>query len=167
MLRQTTSRIIRRAFHASRQARQADDAGASGALKLTFALPHQAIMSDATVDLVNLPGCAGSYGITAGHTPNVSQLMPGVVEIFENRAEEATEKYFVAGGYAFYMPDGTLKIAATEACKIDDLDAAVVQKQLDDSKARMGSATPGSEEHAVAQIEVEANTAMAQALGVN
>ena len=49
MLRQTTSRIIRRAFHASRQARQADDAGASGALKLTFALPHQAIMSDATV----------------------------------------------------------------------------------------------------------------------
>ena len=139
-----------------------------------------------------MPGCAGSYGITAGHTPNVSQLMPGVsffffllylsllisissntnfntqvVEIFENRAEEATEKYFVAGtsfffcsrktrnhssiqhnkqtktgGYAFYMPDGTLKIAATEACKIDDLDAAVVQKQLDDSKARMGSATP-------------------------
>ena len=72
-----------------------------------------------------------------------------------------------SGGYAFYMPDGTLKIAATEACKIDDLDAAVVQKQLDDSKARMGSATPGSEEHAVAQIEVEANTAMAQALGVN
>ena len=65
------------------------------------------------------------------------------------------------------MPDGTLKIAATEACKIDDLDAAVVPKQLDDSKARMGSATPGSEEHAVAQIEVEANTAMAQALGVN
>ena len=65
------------------------------------------------------------------------------------------------------MPDGSLKIAATEACKIDDLDAAVVQKQLDDSKARMGSATPGSEEHAVAQIEVEANTAMAQALGVN
>ena len=49
MLKQTTSRIIRRAFHASRQARQADDAGASGALKLTFALPHQAIMSDATV----------------------------------------------------------------------------------------------------------------------
>ena len=49
MLRQTTSRIIRRAFHASRQARQAEDAGASGALKLTFALPHQAIMSDATV----------------------------------------------------------------------------------------------------------------------
>ena len=84
-------------------------------MKLTFALPHQAIMSDATVsfflifratenahslmsffgcvefqisdlytyiqvDLVNLPGCAGSYGITGlvGHTPNVSQLMPGV-----------------------------------------------------------------------------------------
>ena len=70
-----------------------------------------------------MPGCAGSYGITAGHTPNVSQLMPGVVEIFENRAEEATEKYFVAGGYAFYLPDGSLKIAATEACKLDDLDA--------------------------------------------
>ena len=52
MLRQTTSRIIRRAFHASRQARQADDAGASGALKLTFALPHQAIMSDATVSFL-------------------------------------------------------------------------------------------------------------------
>ena len=49
MLRQTTSRIFRRTFHASRQARMAEDASGSGALKLTFALPHQAIMSEATV----------------------------------------------------------------------------------------------------------------------
>lgn len=107
------------------------------------------------------------YGITAGHTPNVTQLMPGVVEIFENRSEEATEKYFVAGGYAFYMPDETLQIAATEAFKLDELDGAVVQKQLEDARSKMSSATPGSEEHAIAQIEVEANTAMSQALGLN
>eukprot|EP00940_MAST-03C_sp_MAST-3C-sp2_P002185 g2185.t1 len=170
-----SSRLMTRAFHASRAAMQAEAAGASGELKLTFALPHQPIYEDSTVsiankfsfvDLVNLPGVTGTYGITAGHTPNVTQLMPGVVEIFENRSEEPTDKYFVAGGYAFAMPDNTLQIAATEACKLEDIDPAVVQKQLDESQAKMGSATPGSAEHASAQIEVETNTAMAQALGL-
>jgi len=117
------------------------------------------------VDLVNLPGVSGTYGITAGHTPNVSQLMPGVVEIYETRDADP-EKYFVAGGYAFFAPDDTLQIAAVEACKVEDLDAATVTAQLADSKTKMGAASPGSPEHATAQIEVEANTAMAQALGV-
>jgi len=156
--------VSRRSFHATRAALQATDAGAEGGLRLTLALPHAPIIEDKAVDLVNLPSVAGTYGITAGHTPNVSQLMPGVVEIYETRDSEP-EKYFVAGGYAVFSPDNKLQIAAVEACNVDDLDAAAVQAQLADSKTKMGQATPGSEEHASAQIEWEANTAMAQALG--
>ena len=46
-----SSRFMTRAFHASRVAMQAEDAGASGALRLTFALPHQPLFQDAKVGL--------------------------------------------------------------------------------------------------------------------
>ena len=52
-----------------------------------------------TVDRVIIPGAEGVYGVTAGHTPIVSQLKPGVVEIVHEAAGEA-EKYFVSGGFA-------------------------------------------------------------------
>ena len=64
------------------------------------------------------------------------------------------------------MPDNTLQIAATEACKLDELDGAAVQKNLDEAQTRLGQATPDTEEWASAKIEVETNTAMAQALGL-
>lgn len=199
------------------------------------------------VDLVNLPGVTGTYGVTAGHTPNVTQLTPGVRSSSNEKISRAfarppgcdsvnsqyipflctrtASNYYrrlskflktdllkrltntswvvryvvlyplslylsflvlsidpreatvsheisidsftsISGGYAFAMPDNTLQIAATEACKVDDLDAVLVQKQLDESQSKLGSATPGSEEHALAQIEVDTNTAMAQALGL-
>ena len=45
--------------------------------------------------MVQLPGVTGEFGVTAGHTPNVSQLVPGVVQIHTEGAEP--EKYFVSG----------------------------------------------------------------------
>ena len=47
------------------------------------------------VKLVQLPGVCGEFGVTAGHTPNISQLVPGVVQIHTDAPEP--EKYFVSG----------------------------------------------------------------------
>ena len=128
--------------------------------------PHRAIYEKANVELVRLPGVSGEFGITAGHTPNVSQLVPGVVRVYAEKDGEADE-WFVSGGYAMTHPDNSLDVAAVEVCKLDDLDLGTVQSNLAEAKARMESAAEGSPERATAQIEVECNTAMELALSTS
>lgn len=53
--------------------------------------------TDTAVDLVIIPGVSGDYGVTAGHTPTISELRPGTVEIFHQQDGEA-EKFFISGG---------------------------------------------------------------------
>eukprot|EP00941_MAST-03F_sp_MAST-3F-sp1_P001374 g1374.t1 len=165
------SRILRRSVRSTNVARFqqvrsfADEAAASNdGLSLTFAVPHRALYEKAAVELVRLPGVSGEFGITAGHTPNISQLVPGVVRVYPEKEGEP-EEWFVSGGYAMTHPDNSLDVAAVEVCALEDLDAATVTANLAESKARMESAPEGSSERASAQIEVECNTAMAQALG--
>lgn len=85
--RQNMVRIASRTF--------ADDAAA---INLNFAMPHGVLYENEQVELVRLTSCAGEYGITAGHTPNVSQLAPGLALVYKSKDDEP-EKYFVSGKF--------------------------------------------------------------------
>jgi hypothetical protein len=50
-------------------------------LTLNFSTPHTPVYTKKTVDKVVLPGAAGEYGVTAGHSPIISELKPGVVSV--------------------------------------------------------------------------------------
>jgi F0F1-type ATP synthase epsilon subunit len=39
---------------------------------------------------VKIPGMDGEYGVTAGHTPIISQLKPGVVAIMHEAVRQRT-----------------------------------------------------------------------------
>lgn len=54
---------------------------ASDELLLNFTTPHAPVYTKKVVDKVILPGVAGEYGITAGHSPIISELRPGVVSV--------------------------------------------------------------------------------------
>jgi hypothetical protein len=69
-------------------------------LTLNFAMPHGAIYTNESVELVRLTSCIGEYGITAGHTPNVSQLAPGLAQIYKTK-DAAPDVYFVSGSCGF------------------------------------------------------------------
>jgi hypothetical protein len=79
------SRVAVRSFHASarvmKEAAAAPAAGAGLVLKLNFCTPHTPIYTNHSIDKVMLPGEIGEYGITAGHSPLISQLKSGVVLI--------------------------------------------------------------------------------------
>ena len=65
-------------------------------ITLNFAMPHGILYENEEVELVRLTSCAGEYGVTAGHTPNVSQLAPGLARVYKDKdAEPAT--FFVSG----------------------------------------------------------------------
>ena len=83
--KRTVANVLARSF--------SDDASK---ITLNFAMPHGALYEDEQVDLVRLTSCAGEYGVTAGHTPNVSQLSPGLAQVYKNKDGEP-DVYFVSG----------------------------------------------------------------------
>merc|ERR1712151_1241730 len=95
-----------------------------------------------------------------GHTPNVSELKPGVVEIFHDKDEKEPEKFFVAGGFAFMHPNSTCDITAIEACKIEDLDGDAAAAAMAQYKSKMDAAPADSLERSEAQIGYDTAAAM-------
>ena len=157
--------VARRGFHSSPAvfAEEATDAATQVTLNLTT--PHAAIHEGVKVDMVIIPGVAGEYGVTAGHTPVVSELKPGVVQIFHDRNEEP-EKYFLAAGFAATHPNSVTDLMAVEAVPLDDIDGDAARKGLGEFKAAMDKAEAGSVERAEAQIGFEVHSAMCIALGL-
>jgi F-type H+-transporting ATPase subunit delta len=72
--------VARMAFRRLATAAPAE-AAASNQLTLNFTTPHTPVYTKKLIDKVMLPGTAGEYGVTAGHSPIISELKPGVVSV--------------------------------------------------------------------------------------
>ncbi|KAJ0397419.1 hypothetical protein P43SY_008590 [Pythium insidiosum] len=144
----------------------ADASGATAtATKVTLNLtsPYQAFFKNAQVDLVQIPGVDGEYGVTAGHTPIISQLKPGVVKVHVER-EKDVQSFFTAGGFALTHADSTTDIACVELVKLEDVDVAAAEAGLNKFKAAVAAAPEGSAEKAEAQIGLDVHQALVSAL---
>jgi F-type H+-transporting ATPase subunit epsilon len=139
----------------------------SDRLILNLACPHQVVHKGKQVGLVVLPGVIGEFGVTAGHTPIISELRSGVVSIYNNVGDtEPAEKFFVSGGFSFSHASNVTDINVVECVKLDDLDADAAKRGLVEHRAAMEKAPADSIERAKAQISVEVYEAMCSALGV-
>ncbi len=54
--------------------------------------------------LVTVPGGEGDYGVLAGHAPMITTVRAGVIEVYEKRESGASDRIFVAGGFAEVTP---------------------------------------------------------------
>eukprot|EP00616_Rhizochromulina_sp_CCMP1243_P017402 CAMPEP_0118961566 /NCGR_PEP_ID=MMETSP1173-20130426/206_1 /TAXON_ID=1034831 /ORGANISM="Rhizochromulina marina cf, Strain CCMP1243" /LENGTH=163 /DNA_ID=CAMNT_0006909745 /DNA_START=44 /DNA_END=535 /DNA_ORIENTATION=- len=158
---------VRRAIPAVRAAgaRSFSDAAAAAGMTLNFSLPHRSVYFEKSVDRVVIPGMEGVYGITAGHTPIVSEMKPGVVDIVHAAGEEP-EKYFVSGGIAITHDNSLTEISAIEAVQLDEIDGDAVKDSFAKAKTAFDGAEAGSMEKAEAQIQMEVSKEMAAAIGV-
>ena len=151
---------------ATRMAEEGAAAAATAdAVTLNFSVPHECIYEKKEVDLVILPGEAGEYGVTAGHTPNITQLKPGVMTIHHEKDDKDPETFFVSGGFAVTHEDSTTDVSVIEAFKLDDLDVAAAQAGYTEAKGRYDTAAEESTAKAEAQIDMETFAAVADALG--
>lgn len=187
MLSRTTAAVLRRSASLTARRSMSEAAGApSSSVTLNFNLPHETLYDGAQVYSVIVPGVEGEYGVTANHVPYVGQLKPGVLQILHEENTSEPEKYFVAGGYALTHENsvtvshhfGNPQIIITvsdhqiqdvvcpEAVKLEDIDSSAVSAQYDAAKSAFASAEAGTVEQAEAQIEMEVNRAMGQAIGV-
>ncbi|RHY11706.1 hypothetical protein DYB36_000112 [Aphanomyces astaci] len=160
------SRAVRRSIHTTALRAATENASSSAvATKVTLNLstPHQAFYKGVQVDLVQVPGLVGEYGVTAGHTPIISQLKPGVIAVHEER-DKVVKKFFTAGGFAFTHADSTTDIAAVELIKVEDIDASAAEAGVQKYKQALEQAADGTPEKVEAQIAYETHLALVAAL---
>ena len=141
------------------------EAAASGNLTINFNLPHTTLYDGKEVAQVIVPGVAGEYGVTAGHSAIVSQMKAGVLQIIHLDGGEP-EKYFVPGGFALSHENSCTDITCPEAVKLDDLDGSAIQAAFGDARKAYDSAPDDSEEKAQAQIDMDTCRAMGGAVGI-
>ncbi len=88
--------------------------------------PEQLLVSRA-VEMVVVPGSEGHFGVLPGHSPLISTIRPGTVDIYEGRT--VTERIFVVGGIAEVTPE-RCTVLADEAMPPDSLDRAALDAEL-------------------------------------
>lgn len=97
--------------------------------KIIFELvsPERLLMST-SADMVVVPGTEGDFGVMAGHTPLVSTIRPGIVEVHD---DDVITRLFVRGGFAEVSP-ASLTVLAEEAVALADVELADLDQQLRD-----------------------------------
>ncbi len=89
------------------------------------------------VDMVVVPGTEGDFGVLPGHTPMISTVRPGIVDVYEGR--EIVERMFVAGGFA-EVTAARCTVLADRAVAVDELDRAATEQTLKDAREDLADA---------------------------
>ena len=111
--------------------------------KVNFELvsPERLLVSEA-FDMVIVPGSEGDFGVLPGHTPLISTVRPGVIDIHDGG--KIAHRVFVGGGFAEVTPD-RCTVLAEDAAMVDDIDTADVDRRIQDAELDLRDAESDSE----------------------
>ena len=100
--------------------------------KIAFDLvsPEKLLLSD-TADMVTIPGTEGYMGVMAGHSPVVTTLRPGMIDVLKDGVDQ---RYFIRGGFA-EVSATKVTILAEEAIPFAELDLQVLDQRIKDAEA--------------------------------
>ncbi len=102
------------------------------------------------VDQVDVPGAEGDFGVLAGHAPLIALIRPGMLTV--HAGGEQTQ-IVVLGGLAEVGPGG-LTVLADVATSVEDLDRALLQRQIAQMEQDIREMTQGSElDKAIARLD--------------
>jgi F-type H+-transporting ATPase subunit epsilon len=85
-----------------------------------------AIFSGA-VEMVIAHGNLGDLGISPGHAPLLTDLMPGPIRLIKQGGEE--EVFYISGGFLEVQPN-VVEVLADIASRASDLDEAAAQEAM-------------------------------------
>ncbi len=80
-------------------------------------------------EMVVVPGSEGDFGVLPCHSPLISSIRPGVIDVYEGG--QVTDKIFIAGGFAEVTP-ARCTVLAEEAMPVADINRAKTEAQLKD-----------------------------------
>ncbi|MBM85577.1 MAG: F0F1 ATP synthase subunit epsilon [Rhodospirillaceae bacterium] len=85
------------------------------------------LVTSKDVSMVVVPGANGFFGVLPRHSPLISTLIPGVIDVYEEGF--ITDRIFVAGGFAEVTED-RCTVLAELATSVDELDPDVMDTQI-------------------------------------
>jgi F-type H+-transporting ATPase subunit epsilon len=85
---------------------------------------------------VVVPGTEGNFGVLPGHSPLISTIRPGTVDIYMGGS--VSERIFVVGGIAEVTPE-RCTVLADEALSPDSLDRAALDAELSEVEGNLPS----------------------------
>ena len=91
--------------------------------------PERLLLS-VMADMVTVPGAEGYMGVMAGHSPLVSTLRAGMIDVLVNGKDD---RYFIRGGFAEISPT-KITVLAEEAIPMTELDLAVLDQRIADAQ---------------------------------
>ena len=89
------------------------------------------------VDMVVVPGAEGDFGAMAAHSPLISAVRPGLIDIHDGG--KVSERIFVAGGFSEVTAE-RVTVLAEEALALADITAELVEKRMTEAKAAVAAA---------------------------
>ena len=95
--------------------------------------PEKLIISVAA-SMVVIPGAEGDFGILPSHTPIISSMRPGVIDVYNESKIE--KKIFVSGG-SLEMIDDQCTVLADEAVFLEDIDPSGMRQRLATAREAM------------------------------
>jgi F-type H+-transporting ATPase subunit epsilon len=95
-------------------------------VELEIVSPAKLLLSR-NVDMVVMPGYDGDLAAMGGHAPMITLLRGGVITLYEGAA--ATDRFFVAGGFAEITPERCTILADT-AVPVSELSTQATQADL-------------------------------------
>jgi F-type H+-transporting ATPase subunit epsilon len=98
--------------------------------------PEQLLLSE-NVEQVVVPGADGYFTVLKGHSPFMSTLKPGVVDVTRPGGEKM--RIFVRAGFADVNPTG-LTILAEEAMPVAEVDPEALAQSVKDAEEDLADA---------------------------
>jgi len=130
-------------------------------LQFELVSPEKLLVSKA-VAMVTVPGGEGDFGVLIGHSPLITTVRPGVIEVYEQSDTEVTERLFVAGGFAEVTGE-RCTVLAEEAVLVSKLDRSSLEQEAKDLAEDIADAKTDSE-RAQLEAHMAVNKAKLQAL---
>ena len=105
-------------------------------ISFDFVSPEASIVSS-EVDMVLIPGVDGDAGILPDHSPFMTTLRQGIVEVTFEQGN--VKKYLVEGGFADITQD-KMTILAETSLNLSDSDSKVLKSEIDIINEKLASA---------------------------
>ena len=90
------------------------------------------------IEFVSVTGSLGDLGIYPGHTPLLTELKPGPVEL--RKQNGVHETFYVSGGFLEVQPSKVIVLADT-ALRANDLDEAAAEQAKQEAQKAIGAHT--------------------------
>lgn len=131
--------------------------------KVEFELvsPERLLLSE-DVEMVVVPGIEGDFGVLPRHTPMISTVRPGIIQVFENGAVK--DSIFVAGGFAEVTPE-RCTVLADRAMPPSEIDRAAAEQELKDAREDLADAKDDEERRVAEKAIGVAETMLKAAQG--